>query len=132
MCDAAIKSIMLQSVAEQFGDKMELRYPKNYESNDEIEAIQGDCKPALTAVKSLNVTKAIMALPHLDTRLQKLRELVLRRLVRFIHVPGDYNPADLFTKLVTKIVWDKLVPLILNLKDDHGFLPRREGSSDER
>ena len=93
-------------------------------SAEGLGSIYGGCKPALMAVKSLNVTKVIMNLPHLDTRLQKLRELVLRELVSFKHVPGEDNPADLFTKLVTKAVWDRLLPLLLNTEDDYGFIGR--------
>ena len=102
-------------------DDVEIRIKRDSDAF-QIEPIFGDCMPALQAVRALNPTPLTMELGHLDWRLQKIRELVARKLVRFCHVKGITNPADLFTKLVTKKLWDKFVSFLLNTNDDYGFM----------
>ena len=50
---------------------------------------------------------------HVDVRNHFLIELKDNGIIVVRHVPGDDNDADLFTKNVTRAVFDKLVPRLV-------------------
>ena len=125
MVVAAIKSTTLNGVMLQFSTKPKdiLYTPKQGDPlrNIEVMDIFGDCKPAIQSTKSLNPGKMITNIGHLDYRLYKIRELTSRGAVRFQHIAGDGNPADLMTKLVPKGKFTQFTDFLLNTKADSGF-----------
>ena len=52
---------------------------------------------------------------HVDVRNHFLRELKDTGIIVVRHVPGDNNDADVFTKNVTRAVFDKLVPRLVSM-----------------
>ena len=57
---------------------------------------------------------------HVDRKLFKMRELRGAGRVNVVHVPGDQNEADLFTKILTRQVFEKHRKTVLNLPGDTG------------
>ena len=52
---------------------------------------------------------------HIDRKVFKMRELRGMGLVNVNMVVGEFNPADLFTKIVTKQLFDKYRKFVLGL-----------------
>ena len=57
---------------------------------------------------------------HVDRKLFKMRELRGAGMVVVRHIPGDTNPADLFTKILTKQLFEKHRKTVLNTSGDTG------------
>ena len=58
---------------------------------------------------------------HVDRKLFKMRELRGAEVVVVRHIPGETNPADLFTKILTRQPFEKHRKVVLNLPGDVGF-----------
>ena len=56
----------------------------------------------------------------MDRKVFKMRELRGAGLVEVAHVPTDENPADLFTKILTKQPFEKHRKRIMNSPGDTG------------
>ena len=52
---------------------------------------------------------------HVDRKLFKMRELRGSGLVTIKHIPGETNPADLFTKILSRQPFEKHRKFVLNL-----------------
>ena len=128
MVHAGIKSTAMNSVLLQFSASPKvIKY--NPKKDDPLKIlnqldIYGDCKPAIQAVVSLNPGKMIENIGHLDYRLAKIRELSRRGAVKFQHVAGAENLADIMTKLVTGALFERFTEVLLNTKGDVGFSSR--------
>ena len=57
---------------------------------------------------------------HVDRKLFKMRELRGAGVVTVRHIPGDSNPADLFTKILTRQPFEKHRKFVLNLPGNSG------------
>ena len=57
---------------------------------------------------------------HIDRKLFKMRELRGAGRVQLKHIPGETNPADLFTKILTRQPFEKHRKFVLNLPGDTG------------
>ena len=57
---------------------------------------------------------------HVDRKLFKMRELRGAGIVVVRHVPGVSNPADLFTKILSRQVFEQHRKYVLNLPGDTG------------
>ena len=73
---------------------------------------------------------------HIDRKLFKMRELRGAGRVTVKHIPGETNPADLFTKILTRQPFEKHRKTVLNLPGDTGVeysrrlrLAQRDASS---
>ena len=58
---------------------------------------------------------------HIDRKLFKMRELRGGGTVSVKHIPGETNPADLFTKILPRQVFEKHRKTVLNLAGDTGM-----------
>lgn len=58
---------------------------------------------------------------HVDRKLFKMRELRGAGTVNVRHIPGEVNPADLFTKILSKQLFDRHRKVVLNLPGDTGM-----------
>ena len=58
---------------------------------------------------------------HVDRKLFKMRELRGAGMVVVRHIPGDTNPADLFTKILSKQPFEKHRKFVMNLAGDTGI-----------
>jgi len=58
---------------------------------------------------------------HVDRKMFKMRELRGAGRVTLKHIPGETNPADLFTKILTKQPFEKHRKFVLNLAGDAGM-----------
>ena len=57
---------------------------------------------------------------HVDRKMFKMRELRGAGTVVVRHIPGDSNPADLFTKILSRQTFEKHRKTVLNLPGDTG------------
>ena len=57
---------------------------------------------------------------HVDRKLFKMRELRGAGVVRVRHIAGETNPADLFTKILTRQPFEKHRKFVLNLPGNSG------------
>ena len=57
---------------------------------------------------------------HVDRKLFKMRELRGAGTVALRHIPGETNPADLFTKILTRQPFEKHRKVVLNVPGDTG------------
>jgi hypothetical protein len=62
---------------------------------------------------------------HIDLRYHFIRDLVSRRIVDVVHIPGVENPADLFTKPLPRATHEKWLSMI-RLHVDHGEVLRSD------
>ena len=58
---------------------------------------------------------------HVDRKLFKMRELRGAGTVTVRHIPGESNPADLFTKILSRQPFEKHRKFVLNLPSDSGI-----------
>ena len=65
---------------------------------------------------------------HVDRKLFKMRELRGAGRVIVKHIPGESNPADLFTKILTRQPFEKHRKFVLNLPGDTGLEHARRSS----
>ena len=69
---------------------------------------------------------------HIDRRMYKMRELRGAGLVNVCHISGDINPADLYTKILSRQVFEKHRKVVMNLPGDTGAEhARRRHSAEE-
>ena len=66
---------------------------------------------------------------HVDRKLFKMRELRGAGFVNVRHMPGESNPADLLTKVLSRQPFEKHRKFILNLPADHGVEQARRAAS---
>ena len=57
-----------------------------------------------------------------------MRELRGAGIVRVRHIPGESNPADLFTKILSRQTFEKHRKTVLNLPGDRGVEQARSAS----
>ena len=57
---------------------------------------------------------------HIDRKVFKMRELRGSGVVTVRHIPGDQNPADLFTKVLSRQPFEKHRKVVMNLPGDTG------------
>ena len=57
---------------------------------------------------------------HIDRRMYKMRELRGSGLIDVHHISGDINPADLYTKILTRQPFEKHRKMVMNLPGDTG------------
>jgi len=70
---------------------------------------------------------------HIDRKLFKMRELRGAGIVTVSHVPTDRNPADLFTKILSRQPFEKHRKTVLNLAGETGMEhARREATTAKR
>ena len=65
----------------------------------------------------------------MDRKLFKMRELRGAGIVTVRHIPGESNPADIFTKILTRQPFEKHRKVILNLPGDSGVERSRRTAS---
>ena len=65
---------------------------------------------------------------HVDRKLFKMRELRGAGFAAVRHIPGDTNPADLFTKILSRQPFEKHRKFVLNLHGDNGVEPYRRAA----
>ena len=65
----------------------------------------------------------------MDRKLFKMRELRGAGVVRVRHIPGESNPADLFTKILTRQPFEKHRKVVLNLPGNSGVEQTRAAVS---
>ena len=58
---------------------------------------------------------------HVDRKMFKMRELRGAGVVTVRHVPGETNPADLFTKILGRQIFERHRKTVLNLPADAGM-----------
>ena len=58
---------------------------------------------------------------HIDRKMFKMRELRGAGVVTVAHVGTEYNPADLFTKILSRQPFEKHRKTVLNLPGDTGI-----------
>ena len=58
---------------------------------------------------------------HVDRKMFKMRELRGAGVVKVNHMPGEANPADLFTKILGRQVFEKHRKVVLNLPAGSGL-----------
>ena len=69
---------------------------------------------------------------HVDRKQFKMRELRGAGRVVVRHIPGDVNPADLFTKILTRQPFEKHRKFVLNLAGGHGVEHARQAQTTTR
>ena len=57
----------------------------------------------------------------MDRKIFKMRELRGAGRVTVRHIPGETNPADLFTKVLSRQVFEKHRKTVMNLPSDAGM-----------
>ena len=57
---------------------------------------------------------------HVDRKLSKMREMRGAGVVTVTHVPTENNPADIFTKILSRQLFERHRRSILNLSADSG------------
>ena len=62
---------------------------------------------------------------HVDRKLFKMRELRGAGLVTVRYIPGELNPADLFTKILGRQVFERHRKTVMNLSADAGLVAAR-------
>ena len=63
---------------------------------------------------------------HIDRKLFKMREMRGAGKVNVKHVPTDKNPADMFTKVLGRQVFEKYRKWVMNSSADHGVGSNRQ------
>ena len=77
---------------------------------------------------------------HIDRKMFKMREMRGNDIVEVRHVPTDNNPADIFTKILSRQPFERHRKTILNLHGDTGvefaqrtrMVEKKVGASSER
>ena len=57
---------------------------------------------------------------HIDRRMYKMRELRGSGLIDVHHIAGDANPADMYTKILSRQLFEKHRKVVMNLPGDTG------------
>ena len=66
---------------------------------------------------------------HVDRKLFKMRELRGAGVVRVRHIPGETNPADLFTKILSRQPFEKHRKFVMNLPGNDGVEKTRAAAA---
>jgi len=69
---------------------------------------------------------------HIDRKMFKMRELRGAGRVVVRHIPGETNPADLFTKILSRQPFEKHRKTVLNLAGDTGVEHARRAQVAQR
>jgi hypothetical protein len=106
LADCAIELIHILGVVEFIG----------FEHDGPIEA----CSDSKSAVDLCHRFTSAQNSRHVDRKLFKMRELRGAGVVTVRHVPGETNPADIFTKILGKQTFEKHRKTVLNVSPpDH-------------
>ena len=81
-------------------------------------------KPLTTYVIAIYTTATHSR--HIDRKLFKMRELRGAGRVTVKHIPGEENPADLFTKILSRQPFEKHRKFVLNTSGDAGIESSRQ------
>ena len=100
LCDAAIELIHTLSVLEFLG----------HDTSGPVEV----CTDSKAAYDLCHRFTSASNSRHVDRKLFKMRELRGAGVVVVRHIPGDSNPADLFTKILTRQPFEKHRKVVLN------------------
>ena len=106
LCDCAIELLHIKAVVEFLGIESE----EAIEVNTDSKAAYDLCYRFTSASNSR----------HVDRKMFKMRELRGAATVQLRHIPGDTNPADLFTKILKRQPFEKHRKFVLNLPGDTG------------
>ena len=107
LADLAIELLHVTEVAKFLGHEQD----EAYEVRTDSKAAYDLCHRFTSAQNSR----------HVDRKLFKMRELRGAGRVVVRHIPGETNPADLFTKILTKQPFEKHRKFVLNLAGDTGM-----------
>jgi len=66
---------------------------------------------------------------HVDRKLFKMRELRGAKIVTVAHIPTDTNPADIFTKILSRATFEKHRATVMNLAASHGDRETNSGEN---
>ena len=106
LCDCAIELLHIKAVVEFLGIESE----GPIEVNTDSKAAYDLCYRFTSAANSR----------HVDRKLFKMRELRGAEVVQLRHIPGETNPADLFTKVLKRQPFEKHRKFVMNLPGDTG------------
>ena len=106
LADTAIELLHTKAVLEFMG----------HETPDAIEV----CTDSKAAFDLCHRFTSAQNSRHVDRKLFKMRELRGAGVVRVRHIAGDSNPADLFTKILTRQPFEKHRKFVLNLPGNSG------------
>ena len=73
--------------------------------------VYSDSQAMISAVQNGDFTGK---LKHIDTRFYYMADVLQAGKINLTHVPGKENPADLFTKPVSKMVWNHLIDRVIH------------------
>jgi hypothetical protein len=106
LCDTAIELLHVIEVVNFLGHET----PDAIEANTDSKAAYDLCHRFTSAQNSR----------HIERKTFKMRELRGAGRVVVRHIPGESNPADLFTKILSRQVFEKHRKFVLNLAGDTG------------
>ena len=106
LCDCAIELLHVIAVVNFLG----------HETPDGIEV----CTDSKAAYDLCHRFTSAQDSRHVDRKMFKMRELRGAGVVAVRHIPGETNPADLFTKVLSRQVFEKHRKVVLNLPADVG------------
>lgn len=115
MCDTAIELLHIIEVVTALGHDVS----SAVEVNTDSKAAYDLCHRYTSAQNSR----------HVDRKLFKMRELRGAGRVVVRHIPGDTNPADLFTKILARQTFEKHRKTVLNTAQDAGVAAAYDVSS---
>jgi len=111
LADAAIELLYIKGLAEFIGHK----------DDDPIE-VRTDSKSAYDLCHRFTSAQNSR---HVDRKLFKMRELRGLGVVNVRHIPGDTNPADMFTKILSRQPFERHRKKVMNLSGDAGVEHKR-------
>jgi hypothetical protein len=106
LCDSAIELLHVVEVVAFLGHEISTAI----EVNTDSKAAYDLCHRSTTAANSR----------HVDRKMFKMRELRGAGRVDIRHIPGTTNPADLFTKILSRQVFEQHRKTVLNLAGGTG------------
>ena len=113
LCDLAIELLHISAVVAAYG----------VDTSEAIEA----CTDSKAAYDLCHRFTSAQNSRHVDRKLFKMRELRGAGRVVVRHIAGETNPADLFTKILSRQVFEKHRRFVLNLAADAGIEQTRAG-----
>jgi hypothetical protein len=118
LCDSAIELLHVVEVVSFLGHEISTAVEINTDSKAAFDL----CHRFTTSANSR----------HVDRKMFKVRELRGAGRVNVRHIPGETNPADLFTKILSRQVFEKHRKVVLNLAGDTGVEHARRLRVSER